>query len=377
MKDRYAIADHPTDGTGRQQAKPADAEGTLRAEFLGRLLAAQSELEAQLDALRRAGSEGAAHSLIAACTDQLSSLSALQASLSSAGPGELASLRPAVAATVAASTSAAQQARSGATGAAPESAQLAATGGAVRRELAALNADLFERRIFDPCLTFASKDDEEAYRRREAEARAYIERQLAVGSREGELNAAGATMDRMLDAHAHGADSSAEFLPRWNRLVETTHKHREAMRAEGYSTEEFDRNLASSVRRFLRDKGLSEAEIDAKLAVTANPLEAVKPFLRTEQDARVLDESLNKTNKAAFQSGGTQPYVVPALSTSADDAGSAIGERAAIPVDVIDVMAKFRSAGVAAAPAAVSTEFEHGVGQNQAASPDIGRAPRG
>lgn len=44
------------------------------------------------------------------------------------------------------------------------------------------------------------------------------------------------------------------------------------MRQEGQSTEEFDRNLAASVRRYLKTKGLSDADIERQLAKTQPPI---------------------------------------------------------------------------------------------------------
>ena len=42
-----------------------------------------------------------------------------------------------------------------------------------------------------------------------------------------------------------------------------------------------------SVRTFLKAKGLSDTEIEARLA-TGDPLEAVKPFLANDRDSRQL-----------------------------------------------------------------------------------------
>lgn len=156
-------------------------------------------------------------------------------------------------------------------------ATVAATAADTRRETQTLAQDVFEKKIFDRYLHFSSPEDQAEYRKREAEAKRYIDAQLARKTPEGDLNAGGGMIGQMLDAHAHGAGDSPDFLPRWNALVEKTTKQRAAMHAAGQKTEEFDRNLNTAVRRFLKAKGLTDAEIDARLASGRDPLEAVKP----------------------------------------------------------------------------------------------------
>jgi len=343
--------------------------------LLGKLLAAQAELAATLADLRRSAGEGTDAGLIAECEDQRVALLALQQGLASASPAALQTMRREVAAAIGASQAVLQQVRVATAGAAGESAQLAAASAATRREVQSLHADLFEHRIFDGNLRFTSNEDEEAYRRREAEVRKDMEQQLAANTPEGNLNAAGAAMGQMLDAHAHGAGNSPDFLPRWNRLVDTTHKHREALRTEGRSTEEFDRNLGSSVRRYLRDKGLSDAEIEAKLAVVTDPLDAVRPYLRTEQDMESLGESMNFANRLLPSSATPITAAVPLPP------GDAIvpppGDPASTAPGLDEVMAKFRSTGVAVAPSAGDSGYAHGVNQGLPEGIAVGRVTSG
>lgn len=173
-------------------------------------------------------------------------------------------------------------------------AQAAAASIETRRETEALSRDMFDRKIFDPYLHFSSAEDEAEYRKRQAEARSYVNAQLARGTPEGNLNAGGGMVGSMLDAHAHGAGDSPEFLPRWNALTERTQRQRAAMQAAGQSTEEYDRMLNANVRRFLEAKGLPAAEIDRRLAGNANPLEAVKPFMANGRATRDLNSMIDQ-----------------------------------------------------------------------------------
>jgi hypothetical protein len=187
-----------------------------------------------------------------------------------------------------------------------QAAAVTATSGATRSEVIALSRDM--DKLFDPYLKFASAADEEEYRKREADQHRYIEAELAKKTPEGTLNAAGGTIGQMLDANAHGAGDSPEFLPHWNKLVDTTNQQREAMRAAGQSTDEFDHKLRENVRRFLKTKGLSDQEIDARLSANENPLEAVKPYLATDRASIDLEKDLRFPGR---QSGGTKTDDLP------------------------------------------------------------------
>ena len=177
---------------------------------------------------------------------------------------------------------------------------VATTAAETRTETQTIAHDIFDKKIFEKYLRFSSPHDEAAYRKREAEARKYIDAQLAKKSPEGDLNAGGGLIGEMLDQHAHGAGNSPDFLPRWNALVDKTTKQRAAMHAAGEKTEEFDRNLNTAVRRFLKAKGLSDAEIDARLAGKESPLEAVKPYIGDDVASHDLEH-------AAAASVGTPP----------------------------------------------------------------------
>lgn len=355
-----------TQSESNQHAKHADSEGTLRVAMLGKVLAAQAELAAVISELRAEGNVGDNASLIGTYDSQLGSLRALQLSVSSASSDDLAALRREVASTVESSRAAVQQGRS--TASASTSASLETSSHATRREVESLKSDLFERRIFDSRLQFKSTEDEAAYRRREAENRRYIEQQLGANTPEGNLNAAGASAGQMLDAHAHGAGTSPEFLPRWNRLVETTQKQRSALRAEGRSTAEFDRRMDASIRAYLATKGLTETEIELAIGSAADPLDAVAPYLKTDKDAKALDESLVLAHGSAASTATPLAQSITLAPTGPVPAPET--------TTVEDVMATFRAAGVVVHPVPASAEPTHGVRDAIRPAAESGRGTR-
>ncbi len=216
---------------------------------------------------------------------------------------------------------------------------LAAASAAVRTETQTLADDIFGRRMFAPYLRFESAEEEAAFRDREARARAYIEAQLGRGTQEGNLNAGSGMLGHMLDAHAHGAGDSPDFLPRWNSLADKLQRQRAAMRAAGQSTEECDRNLATSARQYLKEKArLSDAEIDARLDGAASPLEAVKPFIRQDHAARKME----KTAAIIVETVRPNPEDFPRIERMAATATST----AALTIDPETMHARLKAAGI-------------------------------
>lgn len=203
---------------------------------------------------------------------QLGELTALRAEIASANPAELVALERAVNAQVAEATRAAQQAKSAAEPAAASEQVLAAADASRRAVQSTME---YTRNLH---LQFASEEDERGYREREAERAAYIAAQQAKHTPEGDLNAAGGAVGQMVDARAHGA-GGAEFERRWSELVETTAALREKVRAQGGSTKEFDEHLRADLRRIMKAKGLTDAEIDARFAANPDPLEAAKAIV--------------------------------------------------------------------------------------------------
>ena len=280
--------------------------------------------------MRRAGADAAS---IAQGTDQLQVIASLMRNVGTASPGNLAAFREQVATVIAQSTAAVSAARdaAAATMSAGEVARISAE---TRRQTEELSRDMYERRIFDPYLKFASAEEEDAYRRREAEAKRYMDAELAKGTPEGDLNAAGAAQGQMLDAAAHGAADSPEFKERWEALEKTAREQREAVRASGGSTEEYDRRLEESVRRFLKSKGLSDEEIDAAIAAAGDdPIQAVKPYLEAEEDTRAIEGEVRGASRLSHYDAlpiAEGPAVEPGTKNA----------------DVADVFAEFQKTGV-------------------------------
>jgi hypothetical protein len=218
-----------------------------------------------------------------------------------------------------------------------------------RREVQSLEHDMFDRKIFDPYLHFSSPADEAAYRQHQAEDQKYVDAQLARHTPEGDLNAGGGMIDSMLNADAHGAGDSPEFMPRWNALVDKTMHQHAAMRAAGQSTAEFDNRLMASVRSFLKAKGLSDTEIDQRLAGSANPLDAVEPFLKNDRDSQSLLEKLDQKPEAVGSKYCIQP--LPCVG-----AGVTVPTQdAQLSIDFAAVAAKLNANGVPTADAAEDT----------------------
>jgi hypothetical protein len=301
-----------------------------------------SQARAQLADLQRAlgaiVGDSELQSRLAAVAAQISgAIGALSQALQSPGsalrPADLSALEAVVHSTETTSLLTEAAAQTGATAA--QIAAVAAASAATRAETQTLAADVFDRHVFDPYLHFTSREDEAEFREREDEARKYVAAQLARHTPEGDLNAGGGMLGTMLDAHAHGAGDSPDFMPRWNALVEKTQKQRAAMQAAGQSTEEFDRNLDASTRRFLKTKGLSDAEIDARLARSANPLDAVKPFITSDEASQNLGHAMEE-HRASTTAALPRVVAVEAAPPVADPPR---------PAD-FDPFAKLKAAGV-------------------------------
>jgi hypothetical protein len=149
----------------------------------------------------------------------------------------------------------------------------------------------------------------------------------------------------MVDAKAHGA-SGPEFDKRWNELVTTTERLREAAKANGVSTEEFDCRLREDLRRILKSKGLSGAQIDAQFAAYPNPLEAAKGFVQGDDDTRQIGAAAVRDARNITPSSITS--ATPVSPTS--------------ELDPSDAIANLQRAGVTADAAPVAGQsFDHGI----------------
>ena len=332
----------------------------LRAQAATLLSQARSQAATVQRALQAVAADGVLYPELAGAANQLSGAisdleSALQSSNFNLRAADLSTIRSmvqsgAISSLVSqASTQASVQAAA---------RTVAATAAETRNETQAVARDVFDRKIFEPYLHFSSKEDEAEYRRREAEAKRYIDAQLAKHTPEGDLNAGGGTLGQMLDANVHGAGNSPDFMPRWNALAEKVQHQRAAMHAAGQKTEEFDRNLNVAARRFLKAKGLSEAQIDAKLAGGKDPLEVVKPYLGNDQASRDLEQVANPVAATDI------PHVT--MAAASDKVGSA-------KIDTIG--AGLKAAGVQMAADAPADNIDHGLsgrtGEKGRASPSL------
>lgn len=163
---------------------------------------------------------------------------------------------------------------------------LANAAASTRSAVETLNTELFERHLFDASLRFDSAQDKADFRQREADTQKYVQGELARNTAEGNLNAAGGMQNYMLDAHAHGAGDNPEFMPRWNALAQKTREQRAAMHEAGQSTDAYDAHVKDGVRRFLKAKGLPDADIEKHLNAADNPLDALPPHLSGREGGR-------------------------------------------------------------------------------------------
>lgn len=206
--------------------------------MLGQIVGAQFALEHAIAELTRSAAGSLA---LAQSNGELQSLMLLRREVGSAGPTMLAALHAQVAATVAAAQSVAEQGQ--ATAARAESAELSHLAAESRDQVTSLMRDMHR---FDPYLRFASTEDQEAYRRREAERRTYIETQQARGTPEGDLNAANAALTQLRDAGAHGASRSPEYAERYSGLAASTERLRHAVGPAAGTSADRDPNVPTS-----------------------------------------------------------------------------------------------------------------------------------
>jgi hypothetical protein len=326
------------------------------AEMLGRVKSARSELQL---ALSRAIGSSAEPQLAEIIAHLAGAETELTQALDTPGASRRMPDLAGIARLLRASEATAAAALQIAAGEAPSRAMqdVATTAAATRQEVEGLSQALFQRRLFDPYLRFASAAEEAEYRAREAERQRAIADQLARRTPEGDLRAGGLVAGQMLDAHAHGAGASGDFLPRWERLTATLHRQRQAMQAAGQSTAAFDHGIAEDARDYLRHRGLSPAEIEAKLEANS-PLEAVKPHLTSTRDVRALE-------RATWRSAQDAPLslqIVPASEVApADPAGAS---------DLGVMAAKLRAAGVQVETSPLHAAG-HGLAVGEGRQPDL------
>jgi hypothetical protein len=316
--------------------------------LLNRLGGAESALTAAIAELRRAGNSP----LLAQSEANLSALARLQATVSDASPAALAALTAEIVAMTTTAMDSAQQARGvAASSQSGDAGSLATLASASREQVQSVMRGMQD---FDPYLQFDSAKEEAAYREREVQRRAYIEAQQAKGTPEGDLNAAGAAVGQMTDAKAHGAGDSPQFQKRWDDLVESTQKLRNQLIREGRDVSQFDESLRDDLRQIMKSKGLTDAQIEARLAAHPdNPLEAVKDYAN-DRDIRAI-ETPGK--------GQTEKARPPAVALETDAPQASMGNMA----DAMgSAVADLKALGVVAAEHEAGAEPSHGVTANVA-----------
>lgn len=193
-----------------------DPQASLRTELVGQLAGAQFALESAIAELSR---NAGGTATLSASRQQLASLTDLLRQIGTASLAQLSDLRREVASTAASAIELANQATSVAGNSAGADANLTPTQRA-RAAIEALHRELFENRVLDPYLQFATPEEEEAYRQRERERNDEIKRALALGTPEGDHSAANLMQEQLRDAGAHGADRSPDFADMVQRADE-------------------------------------------------------------------------------------------------------------------------------------------------------------
>lgn len=259
---------------------------------------------------------------------------------------------------VSSAATAAQEARTSAQAGSSSVMGMASFASTAREQVNSVMAGMKD---FDPYLQFGPGDTEAAYRQREAERQAYIAAQQGKHTPEGDLNASGGALGQMADAAAHGATHSPAFQERWDALVESTAKLREQLVREGKDVSEFDAHLREDLRRIMKAKGVSNAEIDAQFAAhPGNPLEAAKAFVAEQKGVIDDKEIIDLSRKARDYKDSAEEKLVVAPSSEP-----------ASPM--VDATAKFKAAGIVLADN-ISEQPAHGVTAKVMAGPATPRS---
>lgn len=204
---------HNSTGTDRHRGDAGDFAGSDRNDLLAQLAGSQADL----DQVLRSVSDPTA---MAQIRSQQNALSGLEARVALARPADLAALRAEVTAYAAASRLAADQAQADVNGGGKQAELRRATQEA-NLAVAGFMDDYYGRKAFEPYLQFASAEDEEEFRKREAQRKAEMEKALAEKTPEGALRANNLAIDQLEDAGAHGADRSPDYQPMLSNLQQT------------------------------------------------------------------------------------------------------------------------------------------------------------
>jgi hypothetical protein len=212
--------------TASAQAAP-DKEGAIRSELLCQIEAAQRVLVTQLNDLRLMGASHLNRDVIGQGSAKLLQLNALRDQLvGGANNVPLTAIRATIASAVADIRAYTSEARNAVAGAQANPAQAATialqqASESARKMSADFVHEFYDRHEFDKYLQFTSTDDQDEYRKREAERHKAIEDALAKHSPEGNLEANRLAIDQLKDAGTHGADRSPAYEPVMKKLMGT------------------------------------------------------------------------------------------------------------------------------------------------------------
>lgn len=174
---------------------------------------AQSDIGQQMAQLHAAASRGDDNGALNQAQTQLAGLANLKRDLARKDAPSLAAMRAAVAASVAVAQLLVQQVQSAPASSASASVALAQASIAARASVTDFMHAYYDQHVFDRWLTFASNEDEEEYRKREAERQREIAKAMAEHTPAGDLRANRLSIEQLKDAGAHGADRSSKYKP--------------------------------------------------------------------------------------------------------------------------------------------------------------------
>lgn len=321
--------------------------------MVGQLVVAQFDLETAIAALTRSGGDAAT------AQTQLQNVTQLRHQIGTASPTALAALRSEIAAAVAQSQSAVQEARTAAHGADGEGVALASLASRAQSQATAFMRDL---RQYDGLLQFENDAERDAYRQREEDRRKQHDAGIAEGGPESALKASGAAYGQAVDLAVHGGSADPALLRRLDELAASTAALRAGMIRDGKDVSKFDENMRDDLRAIMRSKGKSDAEIDALLAAHPdNPMDAMKAFVQqdrvavTQRDMDLMAAKLaSSKNDAVIAASGIHAEAVTGPHLPA--------------TSMADAMAVLKASGVVVATPDSGADPAHGV-TAQVASP--------
>ena len=247
-----------------QPTLSVDPEASLRTELTGAIAAAQIDIANAIAELARSGADSAA------LNNQSHALQQLQSKVRSANLGSLLALRSDVVTAATSATALANQAISTAASAAAANANLS-TAQRARANIEALGRDLFEKRVLDPYLQFASAEDEEAYRKRERERDEARLRALELRTPEGDRRANELIQDQLRDAGAHGADRSRDFANMVQQAESVTADLKTAQQTQEKVTARPSVDAIKGEQPTISDDGLGDILASLKAAGVTTP----------------------------------------------------------------------------------------------------------